>query len=165
MPRGIHSTAILVVVFVLGLAAGIAGMVWAWPGVHARYFGHKHEPYLQHLQTTLRLTPQQVSEVQGVLKGARDLSHQIHLQYQPQYDSLCEQFVATHNHERDEYLQSPQRQKLLDQLHGIMTSTQWAEWQQMQSQGARRPRKDPCGHSHNGAPPAGSPAAKPQAGH
>ncbi|MGH9475557.1 MAG: hypothetical protein ACRD1C_04420 [Terriglobales bacterium] len=155
MPRGLHSTAILVVVFVLGLAAGIAGMVWAWPGVHARYFNHRRE---HRLQSELQLTPQQVSKIQGVFKNAGNLRHQIHVQFQPQYEKLCDQFVATQREERDAYMQLPQRQQLLGKLQSIMTPSQWTKWQQMGSQNGHRPRRDPCGHLHPLAP---APAAKP----
>lgn len=157
MPKRFHSSAILVIVFVLGLAAGIAGMVWAWPGVQARYFSHKRETFVQRLQTTLQLTPPQVTQVQGVIADAGQLRHSIHLKYAPQYHALCEQAYALHQQERDAYLQSPQRKQLLDRLHSIMTASQWQKWQQPSSANTHRPRPDPCEHSRSGnARPAGS---------
>lgn len=157
MPKRFHSSAILVIVFVLGLAAGIAGMVWAWPGVQARYFSHKRETFVQRLQTTLELTPPQVTQVQGVIEDAGQLRHSIHLKYAPQYHALCEQAYALHQQERDAYLQSPQRKQLLDRLHSIMTASQWQKWQQPSSANTHRPRPDPCEHSRSGnARPAGS---------
>ncbi|TAN23469.1 MAG: hypothetical protein EPN33_04800 [Acidobacteria bacterium] len=154
MPKGFHSSAILVIVFVLGLVAGIAGMVWAWPGVQARYFTHKRETYVQHLQTTLQLTPQQVTQVEGVIQDAGQLRHSIHLQYAPQYHAMCEQAYTLHQQERDSYLQSPQRKLLLDRLHRIMTASQWQKWQQPSSTNNHRARPDPCEHSRSRNPRA-----------
>src|SRR6185312_15493328 len=116
MSRRFQTSLILVVVFCLGLAAGVAGMIWAWPGVRSR-FVHKpqHEPPMARMQRTLSLTPQQVTEMSTVLKGVGDLRHQIHLKYAPEYERLCDQSAQTLQRERDEYVQSPERQKALDQ--------------------------------------------------
>ncbi|MGH9466637.1 MAG: hypothetical protein ACRD1Y_04725 [Terriglobales bacterium] len=156
MPKRFHSSAILVVVFILGLAAGIAGMVWAWPGMHARYFQHPREPYLHHVQTTLRLTPQQVTQVQGVFKDAGQLRHRMHLEFAPQYEKLCEQYMQVRQQERDTYMKSPERRQLLTQLQGIMTTSQWQQWRQMQASGNHHVRRDPCHHPASSSSSAGS---------
>lgn len=159
MSRRFQTSLILVVVFCLGLAAGVAGMVWAWPGVRAR-FAHKpqHEPPMARMQRTLSLTPQQVTAMQTVLKGIGDLRHQIHLEYTPQYDHLCEQSAQVLQQEREEYVQSPERLKALDQIHGILTDAQWKIFQDrmVESSKSRNQPPDPCHRKPGQTLPAGA---------
>lgn len=159
MSRRFQTSLILVVVFCLGLAAGVGGMIWAWPGVRSR-FVHKpqHEPPMARMQRTLSLTPQQVTEMSTVLKGVGDLRHQIHLKYAPEYERLCDQSAQTLQRERDEYVQSPERQKALDQIHGILSDAQWKIFQdRMVESGKSRQPPDPCHRKQSGqAPSAGA---------
>ncbi|MGH9487196.1 MAG: hypothetical protein ACRD04_06345 [Terriglobales bacterium] len=154
MPKGIHSTAIIVIVFVLGLAAGIVGMIYAGPGLHAHFAHPRHR--VDPLQSELHLTPQQINQVHGVFKDAGQVRHQIHLQYQAEYENLCEQYATVRKQEHDSYMQSPDRQKLLNELHGIMTGSQWTEWQKLVSQ--HHPHTITCGHPQHAA--AGHPTGK-----
>ncbi|MGH9413977.1 MAG: hypothetical protein ACRD0Y_09590 [Terriglobales bacterium] len=157
MPKRLHSSAILVVVFVLGLAAGIAGMVWAWPGVHARYFHPKHQSFSQHMQTTLQLTPQQTAQVRSVFADAGKVRHSIHLQYEPQYRALSEQFCSVYKQERSAYVDSPQRKQLLGKLQSIMTTTQWQGWEKMVR--SHHSHHGPCDRSTN--PPSPGSGSRP----
>lgn len=161
MAKRLQSSVILVVVFCLGLAAGVAGMVWAWPGVQARFFRRQRVPPLQRLQRTLSLTPQQLTQMQTVLKGVGDLRHSIHLKYVPEYTRLCEDFAQASQQERDEYTQSPDRQKALDQIHGILTSAQWQIFQNrmMASGKSRVTQPDLCRHLRSTTP--GQPQSSP----
>ena len=159
MSRRWQTSLILVVVFGLGLAAGVAGMVWAWPGVRSRFAPKpQHEPPMVRMQRTLSLTPQQVTQMQTVLKGIGDLRHQIHLKYAPQYDRLCEQSAQVFQQEREEYVQAPERQKALDEIHGILTDPQWKIFQDrmVESGKSRGQQSDPC-HRKPGQPPSSPP--------
>ncbi|MGH9394615.1 MAG: hypothetical protein ACRD1E_10630 [Terriglobales bacterium] len=143
---------ILVVVFVLGLGAGIAGMVWAWPGLRAKYFPRHREHFVAMLTSTLKLTQQQVPQVQAVVQDTRERSHQIHLQFVPRYDKVCEDFLQIVHEEHDAFTPLGQQESV--KLKAIMTP---AQWQKYEAQRPRQPRPpDFCRH---GSPTPGGPAA------
>lgn len=131
----------------------MATMVWAWPGLRARYFPHHRTTLVEYLKP-LKLTPQQVSQVQAVYKETGQRSHEIYLQFVPQYTKICEDFTATRKQERDAF--EPVRQQELSKLQAIMTPAQWQQFQQMRAQSQRgQPQRQPdvCRHLP-GAPPA-----------
>jgi len=157
MPKRFHSTLILVAVFGLGLAAGVGVMVWAWPGLRARYFPHRHEPIQQYLTRTLKLNPQQVPPLHALIQDIGVRRHQLHLQFVPAYTKVCNDFTAVQRQERDAY--APIRQQELDKLRAILTPAQWQTFQQQRAQASRNqpPRQtDLCRHlapAANGAHP------------
>lgn len=158
MPKRLHSTLILVVVFGLGLAAGIAGMVWAWPGLRNRLMPHRRQTFVQYLQGSLKLTPAQVPQIQAVINDTWQRGHTVHLQYVPGYTKLCEEFLQLSQQEHASFL--PVRQQELTKLRAIMTPDQWQKFQQMRAAAAKRhpPRKpDLCRH----LPPLPAKGAKP----
>lgn len=170
MPRSFHSTLILVVVFVLGLAAGICGMVWAWPGVHNRYMRPRHLTPTQRLTKSLQLTPQQIPQVQSVFNDARTERHQIYLQFYPQYAQACSQFsqVLSDVSKQEHQAYEPIRQKNLGKLQSILTPQQWQEMQAQQRQQAggrggrsSHPHQDMC-RRLIGPPPSQAPAGSHQ---
>ena len=153
MPKRFHSSMILAVVFVLGILGGVAGMVWAWPGIRARYFHHPRPTFTQFLQTSLNLTTAQVPEVQKIYKETGDRSHTIHLQFVPDYTRVCEEYVQIRGKERDAF--APVRQEELDKMHQVLTPTQWATFQKqrtaaMKAQTERQQRQDSCQHAGQG---------------
>lgn len=135
MPNRLNSTLILVAVFGFGLAAGICGMVWAWPGLRAHYFPRHRESYTQFLTRTLKLSTQQQSQVQVVLKDTQDRRRALTVEFQPQYAKVCSDFVAIRKQEGDAY--APIRQQELDKLHAVFTDAQWQTFQQGRAQNAR----------------------------
>lgn len=161
MPRSWQSSAILVVVFGLGLAAGIAGMVWAWPGIRARFHNNTHprETGIQRLQRTLNLTAEQVPQVQAVLKDAIAQRHAVHLTFQPDYARICGEFDQVLKKEHDALV--PGSQQELNKLQAILTSAQWQTFQQERAANRRPPRPDLCRHP---APPPTSGAQPAPAG-
>jgi|GEM_PF-3145326 len=156
MPKRVHSTMILMVVFVLGLGAGIAGMVWAWPGVRTKYFQPpRRERFVPMLTRTLRLTPQQVPQVQSVVDEQRKQVHDIHVQFIPRYNKVCEDFLQIVHDERE--VMSPVRQQELDKLKAIMTSSQWDKFESDRAQAAKAHPQRPPDACRNGSPsPGGS---------
>lgn len=152
MSKRLHSSLILAAVFVLGIVGGVAGMVWAWPGLRARYFHHERPPFIEYLQKSLNLTPAQVPRMQAIFKETGDRSHAIHVQFMPQYSNLCEQYVQVRAQEREAY--APVRQEELDKIQAVLNPTQWATFQKqrsaaMQAQ-SQRQQHDPCQHPDQG---------------
>jgi hypothetical protein len=163
MPKRFHSTLILVVVFGLGLAAGVAGMVWAWPGVRDRLMPHRRQTFVEYLQHSLQLTPAQVPQIEAVINDTRRRGHTVHMQYVPAYTNICEQFLKVSQQEHTSFL--PVRQQELSKLQAIMTPTQWRKFQQMRAAAAKRhpPRKpDLCRHLPPLPAPGGKPAPAPK---
>ncbi|HXE30661.1 MAG TPA: hypothetical protein VN515_02540 [Terriglobales bacterium] len=161
MPKRLHSSLILVAVFVLGIVGGIAGMVWAWPGLHARFFPHHHLTLAQALKP-VGLTAAQMPQVEAIYRETGDRGHQIHLQFVPEYAHICDEFTQTRKQERDAY--APLRQQELDKLRAVMNDTQWQRYQQMRAQQqARNPPRQPdvCRHLY----PQSKPASPPPAAH
>ncbi len=147
MGKRIHSTLILVVVFGLGLATGVAGMVWAWPGVRDHLMPHHRQTFVQYLQRTLNLSATQVPQVEAVLKDTRQRRHAVHLQFVPQYTTLCESFLTVSQKERAIF--APTLQQELGKLQAILTPAQWQKFQAQRAAAAKKypPRKpDLCRH-------------------
>jgi hypothetical protein len=162
MPKRIHSTLILVVVFAFGLAAGVAGMVWAWPGLHNRLMPHRRQTFVQFLQHSLNLTPVQLPQVRAVINDTRRRGHAVHEQYVGAYSKICEDFMQVSQREHASFL--PVRQQELSKLQAIMTPAQWQKFQRMRAAAEKRhpPRKpDLCRH----LPPLPKSAAKPSPAH
>ncbi|MGH9417178.1 MAG: hypothetical protein ACRD01_11170 [Terriglobales bacterium] len=160
MPRSFHSTLILVIVFAFGLAAGVSGMVWAWPGVHQRYMRPRHQTLIQRLTKSLNLTPTQVPQVQALFNDTRNRRHQIYVQFYPQYSQACGQFnqamSAISHQERQAF--EPTRQQENRKLQSLLTPQQWQKYQAALASHQRQ-RRDPCR-----LPPLTPPAAN-HAGH
>ncbi len=153
MPRSFSSTVILVVVFALGLSAGIGGMVWAWPGLQAKYFPHKHQPFIQVLQKRVKLTPQQVPQVEAVLSDVSARNHANHLLFRPQYAKICDEYNQVRKQERDAY--APIREQELDKLHAIFTPEQWQTFQSDRAAAQRPPHQpDVCRNLYPATAPA-----------
>ncbi len=147
MAKRFHSTLILVVVFGLGLAAGVAGMVWAWPGLRDHLMPHRRQTFVQYLQRTLKLSSTQVPRVEAVLKDAGRRRHQVHVQFVPEYTKICEDFLTVSQKERSIF--APIRQQELGKLQAILTPAQWQTFQTQRAAAAKKypPRKpDLCRH-------------------
>lgn len=124
-------------------------MVWAWPGLHSRYFPH-HRPSLTEYLKPLNLSPTQLPQVLAVYKDTGQQSHQLHLKFVPEYEKICNDFTATRQQEQDGY--EPIRAQALGKLQTIMTADQWQKFQAMRAeqrknQGHSKP--DVCRHLPN----------------
>ncbi|MGH9519898.1 MAG: hypothetical protein ACRD2D_09615, partial [Terriglobales bacterium] len=109
-------------------------MVWAWPGVHARYFPRHHQTLTGYLKP-LNLTTTQMPEVLAVYKNFDQQRHQIHMGFTPAYEKVCDDFMATSQQERVAY--EPIRHQALDQLQKILTTPQWQKFQAMRTAGQK----------------------------
>lgn len=146
MPKRLHSSLILAAVFVLGIAGGVAGMVWAWPGLRARYFHRQHQTFIEYMQKTLNLTPAQVPQVQAIFKETSDRRHAIHLQFAPQYYAACEQYMQIRAQERAAF--EPVGQQSLDKMKAVLTPAQWETFQKQRP--PQRAQRDTCQHPEQG---------------
>lgn len=146
MAKRWNSTLILVAVFILGLAGGVATMVWAWPGLHSRYFPHHRQTLTEYLKP-LQLTPAQLPQVLAVYKDTGEKSHVLHMKFVPEYEKICSDFTATRAQEQDAY--EPLRQEALGKLQALMTADQWTKFQAMRAeQRKNQPHNKPdvCRH-------------------
>jgi len=153
MPKRIHSTMILVAVFGLGIAGGIAGMVWAWPGLRSHLFPHNHESGIEQLQKTLSLDPAQVPQVKAIYEETGERSHSIHLQFVPAYNQICNEYTQTRSQERAAF--APIRQQELDKLHAVLNPEQWAKVQQRRAEAEKdraQHQPDVCRHMDQARP-------------
>ncbi len=154
---------ILVVVFAFGLAAGVGVMVWAWPGLRAHFFPHHREGFVPYMTRTLKLTPQQVPQLQALAKEITERRHQLHLQFVPAYTKVCNDFTQVQKQERDAY--APIRQQEVDKFHAMLTSAQWQAFQQQRAQASRnRPPRQTDLCRHLAAAPGAAPPPPPPNG-
>lgn len=170
----IHSTMILLVVFVLGIAGGIGAAIWAGPALQKRL--HKGPPPLyKQFQTSLNLTPEQTQQVRAIIKDTSDQSQKIRAQFAPLYRQINDEYNNTRQQERD--LDTPIRAQGRQRIRALLTPAQQAIWdkmiaqqdkdhqQHMQHGPGRGPGRGPGfgmnsgrgGPNHgNGGPPPGS---------
>ncbi len=158
MAKRLHSSLILMAVFLLGLGGGVAGMIWAWPGLRARYFRPQRPSFVEYLRESLKLTPDQVTQVQAISKETRDRSQALHLQFVPSYNKVCEDFSQIRTQETAAF--APLRQEELDKMHGVLSAAQWETFQAQRTAAMKRQppdSRDLCRHLSGapGGPPPG----------
>ena len=165
MPDRFHSSLLLVAVFVLGLAGGVGVMVWAWPGVR-NHFHHEHQGFMDFLQHSLDLSPEQMPKVREVFNDAHERGSQVHAQFVPAYTRICDEYMDVLGRERAAF--APIRQQEMDRMQSVLTPKQWTDFSAQASKVQRERehyRPDVCRHlenqrNHNAQPPA---TAKPSA--
>ena len=158
MAKRWHSTLILVAAFVLGLAGGALGIIWAHPGMRPFFFHRPQRPtFVQYLQQSLQLTPAQVPKVQAIFQETGQRSHAIHAQFVPAYTKVCQDFLQVRSQEQVAF--KPIRQEELQKMQGVLTATQWQKFQQQREAAMKRAQQqqaDACRHA-GGRPPGPPP--------
>jgi Spy/CpxP family protein refolding chaperone len=89
-PTSRKAVALLVVVFLLGLALGGFGTYFFWAGAIER--GHHSKQHIvEELTRELALTPDQQKQLSQILDDTRARFEAIHEQMRPQYDAAREE--------------------------------------------------------------------------
>jgi len=160
MPKRIHTTLILVAVFVLGIAGGISVMVWAWPGLRSEFHRDRRQDFVQYLQKSLHLSASQVPPVRALFKDAGERRHRIHLEFAPAYAKVCEEYMGVRAQERQAF--APVRQQALGKLQAMLTPAQWKAFQQQRAAAEKQQANhtpDVCRHL-DGHLPSGPAASR-----
>jgi Spy/CpxP family protein refolding chaperone len=87
-----RSSWLAVLVFVLGVVAGVGSMAFVCPSVHNRLTGH-HPPknpqeFVQDMNKRLDLTPAQSAQFQTIVTGAMQRFDDFHKRVEPEFERI-----------------------------------------------------------------------------
>lgn len=83
---------ILILVFLLGALAGVAGTVWLGPHITARLQPHDpqkgKQEFLRHVRKELDLSPEQATQFNAIAEQTWSRWDALHQQMEPQFESI-----------------------------------------------------------------------------